>query len=75
MGILSTADYQIFAGHIALFPQIFRQRFEGLLLLRRIPALLQDLNDHEPFGSRVPQIGILTDELVIFVLGDDLDVV
>jgi hypothetical protein len=75
LGVLSTANYQIFPSHGALFPQIFRQRFKYLLLLHCIPALLQDMDDHEPFGTMVPQIGILTDDLVIFVLGDDLDVV
>lgn len=75
LGVLSTANYQIITTHGAFFPQIFRQRFKYLLLLHCIPALLQNLDDHEPFGSIVPQIGILTDDLVIFVLGDYLDAV
>lgn len=66
------ADNQIRTGDAALLLEALRQRRVDSLLLSSIAALLENLDEDELVGAGEAEVGVLTDDLVGLVLGDDL---
>ncbi|KUI56499.1 hypothetical protein VP1G_10815 [Cytospora mali] len=72
LGVGGDRDDQVGAGHAALLLEALGQRRVDGLLLGRVTALLEDLDEDELVRPGETQVGVLADHLIWLVLGDDL---
>ena len=73
LAVLNTSHQQITAFKTTLSLQMLRQLSVELLLNLRRTTLLEDLDENQLIRTFQAQIRVLADDLVRFVLGDDLD--